>query len=136
MLNGRYHTVPREGLLILACCLAQVPLQGSFMRHSTALWILTYTLDAIFLSELSLSVYKLRSQNTSGNSIQDISPARDGSTHKHHEILVDALSVTPFEIFAFTTSGPERTRLLVILRLNRLLRLSVVLRYFARCVWM
>lgn len=90
------------------------------------LWGMSYILDAIFLCETATEIHKFRKSTIKGN--VSVSP-KESSRMKVIAIVVDLLSVVPFELIAAFWFREKWGHMMALLRLNRLLRISKIASY-------
>ena len=120
-----------ESLTTLLCyltCLI-VPFQASFHSKSTALWVVSYLVDVLFLIDIVLRFFVAFYHKAS--LITDRVLIR--SQYMKGRFALDLLSILPLDIFVFARSSHHVWyQVLSYLRLNRMLRFHRMMKFFGK----
>lgn len=120
-----------ESLTALLCYLTclLVPFQASFHSKSTALWIVAYLVDVLFLVDVVLRFFVAYYHKTS--LITDRALVR--SQYLRGRFVLDLLSILPLDFFVFARSSHHVWyQVLSYLRLNRMLRFHRMMKFFSK----
>ena len=123
----RYWEIVSCICIFLTCLI--VPFQASFDSLNSALWVLAYILDALYLVEVSLRF--LVGYFSNGTLITDRSLIR--RRYLLGMFIPDLLTLIPLDLLAFVVGTHLRWhQILTLLRLNRILRVVRLLLFFGR----
>lgn len=113
--------------VFLTCIL--VPFQASFNSQPISLWVLVYIMDAIFLVDVFFQFFLAFYRK--GTLITDTKEIR--KRYLKGLFIVDVLTLLPLEIFVIATNQTLKWhQAMSLLRLNRLLRVYRLLRFFGK----
>ena len=117
-----------SSICIFLVCLI-VPFQASFNSQSSALWVLTYIFDVLYLVDVSLRFFV--GYFSKGTLITDRSLIR--RRYLRGMFIPDILTLIPLDLLAFGVGTHLRWhQTLSLLRLNRILRVFRLLSLFGR----